>query len=86
MSMLEEDAFIAARIAAIEARILVYEAAALAINNGASSYSFDDGQTRMSVTRGDLLRLNETIEKLVAQRDMWLARVRGAGAYVRPGF
>ncbi len=82
-----DDEFILARIAAIEAMIIALETAIIVVTtSGTSSYSFDDGQTRQTVTRLDLASLEQRLNSLMNQRSTLLASLGRGQAYVRPGF
>lgn len=82
-----EEEFTLARVAAIEARILAYETAVLAVGTaGTSSYTFDDGQTRQTVTRHNLTELETKLQSLLNARSTLLASLGRGQAFVRPGF
>jgi len=77
--------FLADRIAAVEAIITNCEAAMLALTlGGAQSYSLDTGQTKQTVTKLDLAKLQDLCNSLYNQREMLLAR-RNGGATVNVG-
>jgi uncharacterized SAM-dependent methyltransferase len=81
-------AFIRSRITAIEAQIVAYEAAALALaTGGVQSYTLDTGQSKKTVTKLDLVNLQATINGLMNQLVVYEARLTGNGVLIaRPGF
>jgi hypothetical protein len=82
----EED-FIVTQIAAVEAQIAAYNTAILALTvDGKLSYSFDDGQTRQTVTRQSIGQLQNAIDSLMNRRASFYAMLGRGAAYVRPGF
>lgn len=81
-----DDEFIVAQIAAVELRIAAVNSAMLTVANGGTSYSFDDGQTRQSVTRGTMTELTRTLNSLLNMRATLLAQLGRGQTYVRPGF
>lgn len=83
-----EQEFWLVQIAAVEARIVAIQAAITAIQiNGVESYMLDDGQTRQSVTRASLPRLEQALSALLSQRDVYRQRAGITGpVYGRPGF
>ena len=86
--MATEDEFWLARIAAIEAQIVALETAVISLSSGAvESYTFDDGQTRQTVTRSSMAAMQNKISALLSQRDVYRARLGiGTPVYGRPGF
>lgn len=82
------DTFIQDRITAIEALIVAYEAASLALaTGGVQSYTLDTGQSKQTVTKLDLGRLQETLDGLYNQRAVLTARLNGGGTIIgRPAF
>lgn len=81
-----DAAFIQDRITATKAQIVAYEDAALALASGAQSYTFDDGQTRQTVTQKDLGKLQDVIDGLYNRLCTLEARLNGGVAIVRPAF
>ena len=72
--------FLQARITKTQEQIVAVEAAIDAILvQGFTSYSFDTGQTRQSVTKQDLPRLNEMLDALVNRLATYEARADGSG-------
>ena len=61
-----DPTFIAERIKATKATIIAYENAVLALGDagGIQSYTLDTTQSRQTVTRADLPRLNAMIDSL----------------------
>lgn len=57
------------RIAATKAQIEAYEAAVLelAAANGVTSYTIDTGQTKQTVTRADIPRLQAVLDSLYSR-------------------
>jgi hypothetical protein len=82
----DDEAFIRARITAVEAQIVAYEAAVLALGSGVQSYELDTGQTRQRVTKVDLLRLSGILDSLMNRRQTLRALLNGGGTHVIPGF
>lgn len=81
--------FFIARLAAIEAQIVAYEAAILALGNAGAtqSYRLDTGQSVTQVTRADLKQLNDTYMSLINQHTMISARCTGSNVIIaRPAF
>ena len=81
--------FFTNRLAAIEAQIIAYEAAILALGNAGAtqSYRFDTGQSVTQVTRADLKQLNDVYNSLINQHTMISARCNGGNTIVaRPFF
>ena len=82
------DTFLADRITATEAQIVAYEAAILAFaNSGAiQTYKLDTGQTVQTVTRSDLVDLNQTLDILYNRLSTLCARRDGAASIGRPAW
>ena len=80
----DDEAFIRARIAAVEAQIVAYEAAVLSLGSGVQSYELDTGQTRQRVTKVDLLRLVHLIDSLLNRRATLRALLNGGSTHVVP--
>lgn len=79
--------YLGARIAKTKELIEAYEDATLALAGGAQSYTFDTGQTRHTVTKFDLEKLNAMIDTLYNRLAMLEARLTGSGVVnVRPGW
>lgn len=82
-----DRAFIQARIDAIKLMIVAYETAADALAAGVQSYTLDTGQTRQTVTKLDLVALQNTIDGLYNRCATLEARRNGSGVLtVRPGW
>ncbi len=82
-----DSAFIQGRIDATKAQIIAYEDAALALGNGnVESYTLDTGQTRQTVTRLDLDKIQKTIDMLMNRCVTLEARLNGGGTLVRPAW
>lgn len=82
-----EDEFDAARLVVIESMIIAVETALLtAPINGPITYSFDDGQTRQSVTRSSRRELLRELQDLTSMRATYRARLGYGQINVRPGF
>lgn len=74
-----------ARIDAVTALIVAYEAAVLALSSGISSYTIDSGQTRQQVTRANMTELRRTLVELYSQLDAWDRMLNGGtGTYAAP--
>lgn len=84
--MATEDEFIATQIAQIEVRITAIQSAILTVATGGTTYSFDDGQTRHSVTQSSLSELTNALNKLLSMRAMLLSQLGRGQLNVRPGF
>jgi len=79
--------FTQARIDSLEAIIVAYEGAILALGTaGVQSYKLDTGQTVQTVTRADLSQLRAALDGLLNQHAVLTARLGGCGApvLVRP--
>jgi hypothetical protein len=75
------------RIAATKAQIAAYEDAVLALTTGGvAQYSIDTGQTRQSVTKIDVVRLNAHLDGLYNRLATLEARVYGGTTNVRPAW
>ena len=82
-----DTAFIKARIAALEAALVAYEDALLALASGAQDYMIDTGQTRQRVTKLDLKDLNAVVSSLVNQIEVYETRLNGNGISIgRPAW
>lgn len=85
--MAPSNAFWEARIEAVQAQIIAYEAAITALSSGAQSYQLDTGQTRQIVNRAQLATLKNVLDGLYNQLTTLCARVYGSQVlYYRPGF
>ena len=81
------DTFLRARITATETAIVAYEAALLALANGAQDYMLDTGQTRQRVTKLDLKNLNAVLDSLMNRLVVLEARLNGNGTSIgRPAW
>jgi hypothetical protein len=80
------DSYWAARLETVKALVIAYDAALLALGNGAQSYELDDGQTRTRRTKADLEWLKSTRDGLLNELSSLDARVNGASVNLIPGF
>lgn len=81
--------FLEERITRTKALIVAYEDALLALaGDGAQqSYTLDTGQTRQTVTRADIPRLNKMLDALYNRCTMFEQRLNGGGSTIaRPVF
>lgn len=79
--------FLQERIDATKAQIIAYEDAMTEVlSAGVQSYTFDDGQTRQTVTRRDTEKLEATISSLYNRLTVLQRRLSGRAHIVRPGF
>jgi len=79
--------FIQERIAAVKAEIVAYETAITALTTaGITQYSIDTGQTRQTVTRLDVVRLNSQLDSLYNRLATLEARLYGSSITARPGW
>jgi hypothetical protein len=77
--------FLESRVAGIQAAIIAYEAAELALSTGGvQTYMLDTGQTRSTVTKLDLASIRKTITSLYNQYATLCARLNGGAVTVRP--
>lgn len=77
--------FVQQRITAAKALLLVYDAALNAISTGgAQSYTMDTGQTKQTVTKIDIGRLNDMISSLENRIATLEARLHGGSTLVVP--
>lgn len=75
------------RIAATKAQIEALDDAILALSSGGiQSYSMDTGQTKETVTKKDLVRLQSAIDALYSRLAALCAQRDGAGVVVRPAW
>lgn len=75
------------RITKIEAMITAYEDAVLyLITNPTKSYSLDTGQSEQKVTYYDLDELQQTLNSLINQRDVYKKRISATTVINCPGF
>ena len=64
--------FIDARIAAIQLAIVAYETALVSLSSGTvKSYTINDGQTTETVTKKDLVRLQQGLDALIGRLQFW---------------
>lgn len=80
--------FLQARITATKALIVAYEDAltALSAANGVQQYSLDTGQSRQTVTRADIPKLNTMLDSLYNRCATLEARSSGATIHARPNW
>lgn len=77
--------FVQARIDATKAQIVATEDAVLALTTGqVLSYSLDTGQTRQTVTKQDLVRLQGMLDGLYNRLETLCARLNGGSVNLRP--
>ena len=78
-----DTAFIQARIDATKLQIVAYEDAALALGTaGVESYTLDTGQSRQTVTKLDLTKIQSTIDGLYNRCATLEARLTGNGVSI----
>lgn len=82
----DDEAFIRARIAAVEAQIVAYETALLTLGSGVQSYELNTGQTTQRVTKVDLLRLQSVLDSLLNRRATLRALLNGGGTRLIPSW
>jgi len=82
----DDAAWIAQRITATKALIVIYETAITALAGGAQSYQLDTGQTRQYVTKAELGSLRLTLESLESRLAGLQARSGKGRFYGRPGW
>ena len=80
--------FLVERTAAAEAAIVAYEDAlsALTASGFTQSYTLDTNQSRQTVTRADIPRLNADLDKLYNRLATLEARLNGGSYIARPAF
>lgn len=79
--------FLTARITAAKAQIVAYEDAITTLTAGGTlQYSLDTGQSRQSVTRNDVVRLNRQLDALYNRLATLEARLYGLALTARPGY
>ena len=84
--MVDTD-FLEERIAAVKARILLWEAAITQISTGAvQSFSIDTGQTRKVVTMANISESRRAMEAEYTLFYALAARCYGGSLTARPGF
>lgn len=81
-----DAAFWQARLTAVEAQIVAYESAVLALGNGVQSYELNTGQTTQRVTKVDLIRLSNLLDGLLNRRQTIRALLNGGSTHVTPNF
>ncbi len=72
------------RLATVQALIVKYDAALLALGSGVQQYSLDTGQTRQTVTKANITSLATTRQSLLNELSTLEARVCGAGFHGKP--
>lgn len=84
--MTNDSQFWQDQITAVKALITAYNAAILAVTvGGVQSYTLDTGQSRQTVTKYDIDKMNETLNSLLNRLATLEARLGGCGvAIVRP--
>ncbi len=82
-----DKAFIQGRIAVIQTQIIAYDEALFQLAAGVETYSLDTGQTRTTVTKLDIDKINKIIDSLENRCLMLSIRINGGGStQVRPAF
>jgi hypothetical protein len=81
-----DAAFWQARLTAVEAQIVAYEAAVLALGSGVQSYELNTGQTTQRVTKVDLVRLSNLLDGLMNRRQTIRALLCGGSTNVVPSW
>lgn len=81
-----DRSFISDRITTTKSLIIAYEnaIAALGTQGGVQSYTLDSGQSRQTVTRADLPRLNAMVDSLENRLATLEARLYGGGTLAGP--
>ena len=74
-----KNTFIQDRLDAVKLQIVNYEVASTALATGVQSYTLDTGQSRQTVTKLDLIAINNTIESLYNRYATLEARLNGSG-------
>ncbi len=83
----DDSTWLDARIAAVEAQIIAYEEAILALGtDNMQSYTLDTGQSRQTVTRANMSELKNILAGLENKRSTLLVRRNGSGFHGRPSF
>ena len=77
--------FLNDRITATKALIVAYEDAALALGNGVQSYTLDTGQTKQTVVRADIEKLNKMLDTLYNRCGTLELRLNGGGSIIARG-
>lgn len=78
--------FLIARIDALEVLIVAYETALTAlITGGVVSYTLDTGQSKQTVTKQDVTKLQEALDGLMNQLAVYEARLTGNGTLIGRG-
>lgn len=80
--------FLQQRITSIQAQIVAYENAIIALaTGGIQSYTIDTGQSRQTVTKIELDKLTKVINSLMNQLAVYEARLTGNGTAIgRPAW
>lgn len=83
-----DNEFLQQRIDATKLAIVAYEDAILQLSTGAVlTYSLDTGQTKQSVTKVDLIRLQNQLDSLLNRLTVLTNRLRGTGTIqMRPNW
>ncbi len=83
-----DQVFLANRIKVTQAEIIAYETAVLALGDagGIQSYTLDTTQSRQTVTRADIPRLNTMIDSLYNRLVTLQARQCGGSMIARPNW
>ena len=83
------DEFLEARLAAVKLQIVAYETALTALAKPeVYSYTLDTGQSKQTVTRNEIGRLQDTLDVLIARYQQLAAICSGGGGTVNvtPGW
>lgn len=82
----DQDAFLEARLTAVESQILTYQTAIATVSAG-QSYRLDTGQTEVSVTRANLTELRKALDALWNERALLRQHLGCTGNVIlSPGF
>lgn len=74
------DDFLKGRITVIKEQITALETAMLELDAGViQSYTIDTGQTRSTVTKGDIAKMQDMLDGLYNQLTVFCARLEGGG-------
>lgn len=66
------ESFISDRMTAIQAMIVAYETAITSLSSGTTkSYTINTGQTTETVTKKDLVRLQQGLDELIGRLQYW---------------
>lgn len=81
------DQFIQDRITACQDQIVALDGAILGLSSGKiKSYALNTGQTTETVSKKDILRLQEAKQDIINECTMWEVRLNGGSILVQPGW